>query len=164
MLSTNTAERERERERERGRESEREREKERKRERGRGTNRESASALDQYTAGKQCWLKAPHQSSLTLQNRKRKPCTQTSRCECAIGSGRAVCYQANVSHMRQSGPDSGLGFQVKVREHFEVISFSLTEISAQGLFDITQTYTQTARCGCAIGGTRFEWQSERVRE
>ena len=39
---------------------------------------------------------------------------------------RSGCCRANVAHIRQSWPDSGLGVQVKVLEAFSVVPSSLS--------------------------------------
>ena len=41
------------------------------------------------------------------------------------GHTQQVRCPANSAHIRQSGPDSGLGFQAKFIETFEVVPFSL---------------------------------------
>jgi len=54
------------------------------------------------------------------------------RCSC-------VRCRANMAHMRQSRPDSGLGFQVKVLETFELASSSLGSAGGVRVQSISDT-------------------------
>jgi len=52
------------------------------------------------------------------------PTTRQVSWKCWYRFVRTRC-RANMAHVRQSRPDSGLGFQVKVLKPFKVVPFSL---------------------------------------
>ena len=57
-----------------------------------------------------------------------------------------------MAHVRQSRPDSGLGFQVKVPKTFQVVPSSLGAIARAGGIELSvaemRAYTSIAGVGC----------------
>jgi hypothetical protein len=67
-----------------------------------------------------------------------------------MGLLSGVSYPANLAHIRQSRPDSGLGFQVKVLQTFQVVPSSLGRVHGY-LADKKQPPPQDPTVGPFLG-------------